>query len=194
MLEDRLLIWKFNRGGMDVLERIYAKYRDDLMTLSAALLYDKSTAEDVVHDVFVKFIKSCGKVRISRSLKGYLVTCIVNTARNKNKAEQRRENVSLEQVAQTALSSDSPDLTVMIGERSQNLALALSKLPYEQRVVLLLHLYSGLKFRAIAILQNESISTIQGRYRYALDKIRSILNSDPLHRLASGNAGAGVKK
>jgi len=178
MLEDRLLIWKFNRGRKDVLERIYAKYKDDLMTLSAALLYDKSAAEDVVHDVFVKFIRSCGKIRLNQSLKGYLITCIVNAVRNKNKAGQRRESASLEQVVQTSSNLSKPDLAVMLDERSQNLAHALSKLPYEQREVLLLHLYSGLKFRTIARLENESISTIQGRYRYGLNKLRSLLNGE----------------
>jgi RNA polymerase sigma-70 factor (ECF subfamily) len=178
MLEDRLLIWKFNRGRKDVLERIYAKYKDDLMTLSAALLYDKSVAEDVVHDVFVKFIRSCGKMRLNQSLKGYLITCIVNTIRNKNKAGQRHESVSFEQVAQISSSSNSPDLAVMVDERSQHLAQALSRLPYEQREVLLLHLYSGLKFRTIAGLENESISTIQGRYRYGLNKLWSLLNGE----------------
>jgi len=51
-----------------------------------------------------------------------------------------------------------------------------------------------LTFRTIASLESGSISTIQGRYRYGLNKLRLLLNSDPLHRLASENAGAGVKK
>ena len=71
-----------------------------------------------------------------------------------------------------------PDLVAMLDERSQHLAQALSKLPYEQREVLFLYLYSGLKFRTIAKLENESISTIQGRYRYGLTKLRSILNGE----------------
>lgn len=178
MLEDRLLVWKFNRGRKDVLERIYAKYKDDLMTLSVALLYDKSIAEDVVHDVFVKFIRSCGKMRLNQSLKGYLITCIANTARNRNKSGQRRESASFEQVIQATSDSNSPDLTAMCNERSQKLAQALSQLPYEQREVLLLRLYSGLKFRTIARLENESTSTIQGRYRYGLNKLRPLLNGE----------------
>ena len=56
MLEDKVLIWKYNRGRAQVLPRIYIKYKDDLMTLATALLYDKSSAEDVVHDVFATFI------------------------------------------------------------------------------------------------------------------------------------------
>ncbi|MEA3226372.1 MAG: sigma factor-like helix-turn-helix DNA-binding protein, partial [Planctomycetota bacterium] len=50
--------------------------------------------------------------------------------------------------------------------------------PYEQREVLILHSYSGMKFRTIAKQQGVSINTAQGRYRYALDKLRSILNGE----------------
>ena len=178
MLEDKLLIWKFNKGKKETIERIYAKYKDDLMTLSTALLYDKSSAEDTVHDVFVKFIQSCGRMRINQSLKGYLITSIVNTARNKNKAGQVRENNSLDNAGQISSNLHGPDSIAMFNENSQKLATALSRLPYEQREVLLLHLYSGLKFKAIAEMQDESISTIQGRYRYGLNKLRSLLNGE----------------
>ncbi|MHC4123635.1 MAG: RNA polymerase sigma factor [Planctomycetota bacterium] len=178
MLVDRLLIWKFNRGKTEVIRRIYEKYKDDLMTLASALLYNKSSAQDVVHDVFVTFINSCGKLQLTGSLKGYLATCVTNSARNKNKAGQKHQSASLEQVAPIASDSNRPDFSAVSSEQSQRLAWALSQLPYQQREVLLLHLYSGLKFRTIAGLENESINTIQGRYRYGLDKLRSLLNSE----------------
>lgn len=178
MLEDRLLIWKYNRGDVDVLQRIYVKYKDDLMTLAAALLYNRGPAEDVVHDVFVTFIASCGKQRLTKSLKGYLVTCVVNDVSNKNKAGQRHRKAPLEQAAPIASDSNRPDISAVFGERSQRLVWALRQLPCRQREVLLLRLYSGMKFRAIAELEGESINTIQGRYRYGLDRLRSLLNSE----------------
>ena len=178
MLEDRLLVWMFNRGETDVLRRIYAKYKDDLMTLAMALLYDKSVAEDVVHDVFVTFIRSCGKLRLTKSMKGYLATCIANAARNRNKAGQRRQSASLELVASIGSDSNRPDFSAMFGEQSQRLAGALSQLPYQQREVLLLHLYSGVTFRTIARAEGESINTVQGRYRRGLDKLRSFLSRE----------------
>jgi len=58
MLEDRLLVLRLNRGDRSVLHRIYDKYRDDLVSLAAALLMDVSAAEDVVHDVFISFLGS----------------------------------------------------------------------------------------------------------------------------------------
>lgn len=182
MLEDKLLVWKFNRGEPETLHRIYEKYKDNLMTLAAALLYDKNAAEDAVHDVFVTLIKSCGKLQFAGNLKGYLTACVVNCVRNKNKAGQRHQRTSLEYAEPIAPDSTMPDLAVMFGEQSQRLAKAISQLPYDQREVLLLHLYSGLKFKAIANLQGESINTIQGRYRYGLDKLRTILNHESIRQ------------
>lgn len=178
MMEDRLLMWKYNRGNVEALPRIYARYKDDLMTLATALLYNKDAAEDVVHDVFVNFIRSCGSLRLTKTIKGYLATCIANDVRNRNKAGQRHQSVSLEQVTSVASDSNRPDISAVFGEQSQHLAWALRQLPSQQREVLLLRLYSGLKFRTIAKLECESISTIQGRYRYGLNKLRSLLNSE----------------
>jgi len=178
MLEDKLLIWKFNRGNKEALQRIYEKYKDDLVTLAAALLHNVSAAEDAVHDVFVSFIKSSGNFKLTGSLRGYLATCVANKARNRNKAMQRRHSISLDEAGSIRSDANKPDCSVMFGEELRQLNWALDQLPYEQREVLLLRLHSGLKFKAIAESQGVSINTCQGRYRYGLDKLRSLLNSE----------------
>jgi RNA polymerase sigma-70 factor (ECF subfamily) len=175
MLEDRLLVWRFNRGRSDVLGRIYAKYKDELMTLAWALSYDRESAEDVVQDVFVTFIRSCGTLRLTDNLKGYLMTCVANNIRNRNKAGQRH-GISLEQIAPLDSDVHEPDRAVLLSERSRQLTGALGKLPWTQQEVLLLHLYSGMSFKAIAVYQDAPINTVYGRYRYGLTKLRSLLN------------------
>jgi len=178
MLEDKLLIWKFNRGDLVALRGVYEKYKDDLVTLAAALLTDVSSAEDVVHDVFVSFIESSRKFRLTGSLKGYLATCVANNARNRNKAQRRRDGAVPDETSSTGSESRNPEFAALFGEELCRLSEALGQLPYEQREVLILHSYSGMKFRAIAKQQRVSINTVQGRYRYALDKLRSMLNGE----------------
>ena len=82
MLEDKLLILRFKHGSSDALRRIYEKYRIYLLRLATALLYDAGVAEDVVHDVFLRFAQSGDEIRLKGSLKSYLRTCVVNSARN----------------------------------------------------------------------------------------------------------------
>ena len=178
MLEDRLLAWKFNRGDRGALRGIYEKYKDNLVTLAAALLTDVSSAEDVVHDVFVSFIESSRKFRLTGSLKGYLATCVANNARNRNKSQRRRNDAVPDETNAAGGDSINPEFVAAFGEELSRLSQALGQLPYEQREVLILHLYSGMKFKTIAKQQDLSINTVQGRYRYALEKLRSMLNGE----------------
>ena len=178
MLEDKLLIWKFNRGDTGLLRCIYEKYKDDLVTLAAALLADVSSAEDVVHDVFVNFLESRSRFRLTGSLKGYLATCVANHARNKNKARRRHETTSLDEAELLRSDLQGPDRAAIFGEELRRLSWALAQLPYEQREVVILRIHSGMRFRAIARSQGVSINTIQGRYRYGLARLRSLLNSE----------------
>jgi RNA polymerase sigma-70 factor (ECF subfamily) len=175
MLEDRLLIWKFNRGDRGVLHRIYEKYKDNLVGLAAALLFDVSSAEDVVHDVFVSFISDSERFRLTGSLRGFLATCVANKARNKNKALHRHQGIDFSQTEVLASNSDGPVDNAIFGEELAEVSRSLRQLPYEQREVLILHICSGMKFRTIAELQGVSTNTAQGRFRYALDKLRSLL-------------------
>ena len=192
MLQDKLLIWKFNRGRKEVLRHIYEKYKDDLVTLAAALLTDVHSAEDVVHDVFVSFLKSFDKFRLTGSLKGYLATCVANNARNKNKANRGHQSIE-GQAVEAESESNNPGAAAIFGEQLRQLSCALGQLPYEQREVLILHVYSGMKFRAIAKSQDVSINTVQGRYRYALDKLRSMLNNEVYPVRNSKKRGEKVK-
>ena len=178
MLDDRLLVWKFNRGSVNALSRIYDRYRDDLLRLAAALLNDVSDAEDIMQDVFLNFAQSAGQFKLTGSLKGYLATCVANRARNRNIAAHRRKNTRWNGNSPVTSNSETPDQWLMNGEELRKMSDAISQLPYEQREAITLHLYGGMKFREIGELQKVSIKTAQSRYRCGLDRLRSILNSE----------------
>jgi len=175
MLEDKLLVFKCRHGSKDAMCRIYEKYKDYLLTVARALLNEKAAAEDVVHDVFVSFARSAKRFQLTGSLKGYLATCVGNLARDR--ARSKKEQADNLDAAGTVVSvSNSPEQQVIEREELMRLRQAMSQLPYEQREVIVLHIKGGLKFREIAELQRVSVSTIHGRYRYGLDKLRSLLD------------------
>ena len=178
MLEDKLLIRKFNRGDGDALCRIYRKYRDDLLKVAAALLNDASAAEDVVHDVFVSFAQSVGNFQLKGNLKGYLSICTANRARDKNRAIRRVQTVTLDQAEAVRANKLQPDQYAMRDELAGQLANAMTQLPYEQREVIVLHLQSRMRFRQIAKSKGLSANTIRSRYRYGLEKLRSTLDGE----------------
>ncbi len=177
MLEDELLKWKFRRGSREALARIYEKYLDSMLTLAAGLLNDVSEAEDVVHDVFVSFARSAPGFRLGGSLSGYLATSVVNRVRDRQRRRCRQAAATGKRIEPTRELA-SPDDTVIFTEQAGRLSQVMSDLPQEQREVVLLRLAADMKFRDIAKLQEVSINTVQGRYRYGLDRLRSMLNGE----------------
>jgi len=174
-MEDELLKLRFKAGSVDALQRIYEKYRNLLITLAMALLNDTTVAEDVVHDVFVSLAQSGTRSQLHGNLRGYLTTCVVNRVRDLVRARKRRDSAWKEEIP-SGLGVDPPDTRVIGDERSQLMTRALARLPDEQREVIALHLNGQMKFRQIARLQNVPLSTVRGRYRHGLNRLRSILD------------------
>ena len=178
MLEDRLLVWKFKCGSKDAFRRIYEKYESDLLTLAVNLIGDPGAAEDVVQDVFISFVQSMEKFRLTGSLKGYLSRCVANRCRDCIRKRQRHKTVAVNEAGQMISDVNEPVQLVINSEELQRLKLAMTQLPYEQRETIMLRLHGGLKFKAIAESQKVSIKTVQSRYQYGLIKLRSILNGE----------------
>jgi RNA polymerase sigma-70 factor (ECF subfamily) len=175
-IDEKILVWKFNRGSKDALRRLYEKYKNDLLALAITLLRDRSLAEDVIHDVFVSFARKAGEFTLSGSLKGYLSTCVANAARDKNRLKSQHD-VALDAAGEVETDLNDPAEYTADSEQAQRLRKMLARLPLEQREVVVLHLHQEMRFREIAEALGISINTAQSRYRYGLEKIRSILNS-----------------
>ena len=177
MWEDKLLVLKCRHGSREAMGRIYLNYKDYLLTLARGLLGERAAAEDVVHDVFVRFAESAATFRLTGSLKGYLATCTANLARDQIRTRARRAEGPTP-AGWNAKDGDRPDTQAVATEQRVQLQQALAQLPYEQREAVLLHLKAEMKFKDIARLQRVSLSTTHGRYRYGLDKLRSLLDSE----------------
>lgn len=177
MIEDEILKWRFRNGSKKALCRIYEKYLDSLLTLAVCLSNDFNTAQDIVHDVFVRFASSWKDFNQRGNLKSYLTTCVINQARDHIRRTKHQQG-ELKAKVTASSDSDCPQRLIIYEEESRILNKAVSQLPDEQRETIILHLKGGLKFREIAALQGESINTVQGRFRYGLNKLRSILKDE----------------
>ncbi len=178
MLEERYLIWRFKHGSAEAFERIYEKHKNDLLKLAVVLLGDVHAAEDVVHDVFVHVARTRTRLRVTGNLKALLATAVVNRARNCRRDEYRCRRSLAQQNEGGASDSFEPAQWAILSEQLQLLSAAMAQLPDEQREAVALHLGSRMSFPEIARIQNASVNTVQGRCRYGLQKLRSLLNSE----------------
>jgi RNA polymerase sigma factor (sigma-70 family) len=177
MMEDEWLKLRLRFGSREALRRIYEKHLDRLLSLAVALLNDANAAEDVVHDVFVALAKSSENLRLRKSLRGYLATAVVNRARDVFRS-RHGTRTAVDDTDLPDVRSRGPHESVVYGEQTQLLIQALAKLPPEQREVVVFRARCNMGFKDVARLQGGSLSTVQGRYRYGITKLRSLLNGE----------------
>lgn len=178
MLEDRRLLWRLKRGDREALRLIYETHEGDLLTLAANLLRDPATAQDVVQDVFLGLVRSSPRLELRRTLRAYLATAVANRVRDHYRRQARERLAPLEDAGHIAAGSEEPVQMVIRSDQLLRVRAAVEELPYEQREAVMLHVHTGMKFREIARHQGVTLKTALSRYRYGLDKLRSILNGE----------------
>jgi RNA polymerase sigma-70 factor (ECF subfamily) len=178
MIEDKLLILRFKQGRHEALRQIYDEYKVELLRLAVVLVGDVNMAEDVVHDVFVKFARSANRIKLTGNLKNYLVTSVINHVRNHLRDSNRHRQTNLDGAELLACSRRGPRQWAVLDEQLTLLGRALQELPYEQREVICFRMEMDMTFRQIAARQNASVNTVKGRYRYGISKLRSLVNGE----------------
>ncbi|MFI3279288.1 MAG: sigma-70 family RNA polymerase sigma factor [Rikenellaceae bacterium] len=89
---DEILVEKLKGGDRGAQQELYNLYAATLMAIAMRYLGERSTAEDMLHDAFIKIFHSIGtfKYRGSGSLKAWMCRIMVNISleqlrRNRNK-------------------------------------------------------------------------------------------------------------
>jgi RNA polymerase sigma factor (sigma-70 family) len=114
---------------------------------------------------------------IQSNLKSYLISCVANRARDQLRKKVRQSRSQPGQFCSRPISTG-PAQQLINAEESARVFEALSELPYQQREVFVLRIQGQMRFREIAGLLGLSINSVQSRYRYAIDKLRTILKQE----------------
>lgn len=150
--------------------RTFAQIAPQLVLYARQLVPTPADAEDVVQLAFVRWWH-----RFPEGDNAHiplLYAAVRTIALDQRRSDQRR--VKREAKSDIAVAGeDAPAFDPLPGqaELSSIVQQALRELPEAQREVVTLKLWGGLTFNAIAALTGDSINTVAGRYRYALQAL-----------------------
>jgi len=171
MIDDEKLIARLKLGDKTALDCIYSKYRPKLLAAAQGMQVESSLVEDSVHDVFVSLATRINELEIKSNLYAYLLTGVVNRMRDTLRKKTRQQKLLARQAPKTAVVD--PEQCVIHGEQSQQAVGLLEQLPHEQRQAVSLRVSESMRFYDIARIQGVSPSTVRGRYRYGICKLRA---------------------
>jgi RNA polymerase sigma-70 factor (ECF subfamily) len=142
---------------------LYEKHGRALLGYAASLLGDRTSAEDVLHQVFLKLL---GMTSLPQDARPYLFRAVRNGALNAKRSNARMAALEHQQWLVKAEGMVEAGLEVES---------ALQELPEEQREVVVMRIWCEMTFEEIAEILGISINTAASRYRYALEKLRARL-------------------
>jgi RNA polymerase sigma-70 factor, ECF subfamily len=146
---------------------LYDRLGRSLLRVARVMLRDPTEAEDAVQDVFVGLVRYRDRLTQVQDLDAYVFTMlrygVLRRLQRQQKEKRRlRELTRIETAKQEFCSADELDV-------------ALKSLPPEQREVIALKIDGGLTFAQIAEVLDVNANTAASRYRYALKKLRDLL-------------------
>ncbi len=152
----------------DMRTRVQALYQElgpALLLYARSIVPDVSSAEDALHQVFLKFLS--GEVAMPEDPRPYLYRSVRNAALNARRGEVR-ERARREAMPMFAAPAG-------LDEARGALEEALSTLPDEQREVVVLRTWGEMTFDQVGDLLGIPPNTAASRHRYALEKLRERL-------------------
>ena len=156
------------------LERVYDCHAQALFAYLLNFTRDEQDTKDVLQEVFTKLARQPGSLSAARDERAFLIRLTHNAAidlmRRRGSRDQRHEAFGQEQISALAPAADPDEESFRL-----ELANALAQLPPEQREVVHLKLWGGYTFEQIAEALEIAPNTAGSRYRYGIDKLRTLL-------------------
>jgi len=161
-------------GREEAFAALYDRFASRLFKAAWGILGTREDAEDAVQDVFVGVVQARKTLAAVQNLNAYLFAALYRAAARRAARKKAERKLVTEMAMQPP-----PTISAPVLEPSGRLQRALQTLPVEQREVLVLKVDGGLTFDEIAQMLDISANTAASRYRYALEKLRSVLQETP---------------
>lgn len=153
------------------MESIYDKYADLLYRLAYANMQSKVDAEDVVHDVFIKFYEKSPKFHDEEHEKAWLVRVTINMCRDHIRKKKYRSYVPLDEIQEMEIEDDEK-LEVM-GH--------LSEIASNYRNVIILHYFEGYTVNEISKMLRISASAVKMRLSRGRELLKNKIEKEENH-------------
>lgn len=164
---DQELILRLQEGDLEALGELYDRYRLLVYRTALAITSDREAANDLLQDVFLRLHRFAARIDPQRPLEPWLYRMTANLAYTWLKRNHHWLK-PLEELAEW-LVGPGRNSTYEIVERHDewdHLQQAVARLPFAQRVVVVLYYLNDLSLQEIAEILDVPVGTVKSRLHY----------------------------
>lgn len=176
-MDDSLLVKQFQQGDMGAFNLLVDRWQSKIHRFAFRFFADQDEADEITQKTFIKVYQKVNYLEEPGNFSPWIYRVANNLCLDELKRAGRRKATSLEERIEQPNQDEngSPADRLENKELGEIIQKALLTLPDEQRTVIILKEYEGLKFRQIAEILQEPESTVKSRMYYGLKSLRNVL-------------------
>ena len=170
---DEALMLQLQTGDLRSFDTLVKRWEKPLLNYCYRMVNDIALAEDLRQEVFLRIYRSAKKYRATAQFSTWMYRIATNLCLDTLAKQQHRKEISMDAYLESESEgfgeqlidpSDAPDAAVVKKETESQVRSALVRLPEDQRVVVIMRHYNGMKFREIAEVLERPISTVKNLF------------------------------
>jgi len=164
----------YRDGNAGAFETLYTRHRGRLYRFVLRSVKTRGTAEELFQEVWIRVIEARGRYTPQARFTTWLYTIAHNLLTD----HWRRKGLTLVELDEDihAAAPDDPARQAEARQALSRFAVALEALPPLQRQAFLLHEEGGLSIAEIAAATGSNEETAKSRLRYAMAKLKSVID------------------
>ena len=178
-MTDEELAMEYMSGNDYAFDKLLERYKEKVFKYIFSMTKEKSTAEDIFQDVFVRIIVGLREGKYtSKGFFSYWVSTITRNIlidhfrKDRILAADLNNNNDITKMYLPQLTDVSVETTIVNTQVKDSAVKLMNHLPELQREVVYMKYFEDKSFKEIASLTNVSINTSLGRMRYAILNMR----------------------
>ena len=178
MRHSEAIIIKAQNGDTQAFNKLVSLWYKRIYNLALKYFSGHDMAMEAAQRTFISVHKSLPKLRNVETFRWWIYRIAVNVCHEEER-KLKRQAISIDGVAPEAetipMASYGPQQSIEQQELSKMLLDALAEINEEQRMVVIMKEYEGMKFREIAEVLEVSENTVKSRMYYGLTALKKIL-------------------
>ncbi|MEI9922133.1 MAG: RNA polymerase sigma factor [Bacteroidota bacterium] len=198
MMHSDALIARAREGDKNAQGKLVQLWYKRIYNFSYKFFFDHDMAMEVSQKTFISMHKNIAHLNDLSRFRSWMYTIAVNYCREELRKNKNKRALSLSDLQpglereesyrweESGARHENPERQLRQSELSDILQKCLMELSEEQREVVIMKEYEGLKFREIAEALNISENTVKSRMYYGLDGLKKILERNSITKETIG--------
>lgn len=187
-MTDAQLVEKFFEGDIDAFNTLVRRWEKSIYNFLLRQAGKPEEAKDLCQEAFIRAYRNLKQLRDPQKFSSWMYRIALNVCRDEMRKRQHRKTFSLNGFDGSEENNPNPGLKMEknassdphIAAQDQDvkslLNRALQSIPEEQRVVIIMKEYQGLKFSEIAETLEISVNTAKSRMYYGLSALKKVFD------------------